>query len=489
MKKNIVLIFVLCLGNVIFAQTQIGADINGEAASDNFGFDSAISSNGNTIAVGATLNDGNGADAGHVRVFNLSGSVWTQVGSDINGNAADDRCGSSVALNSTGTIVAVGSPRFSTNNIGRVRIFNLVGGVWTQIGANIDGIGNNANAGFSVALSSSGNIVAIGSPNYSTGATNRGLVQVYQNISGTWTLLGGNILGSAVENRLGSKVAISSDGSILAVSAPGNGAFGAPGYVRVFQNISGTWTPIGSDIIGAANGDGFGEGLSLSSNGNVVAIGAPYNSANGTLAGHVRVYQNNSGTWQKIGADILGETSQSYFGSRLSISGDGTVVAIGAPANSNSNGSFAGHVKVYRNNSNTWQQIGSNINGEAASDASGSSVAIASDASKVVIGAPSNDGNGSDSGQVRVYNLSPLLSRNDIDSKLVFAMYPNPTKDSITIDLEKELKSVEVYSLQGQKVLSANAKQMNVSGLSNGIYMVRVEDTEGAVATQKLIKN
>jgi hypothetical protein len=50
-------------------------------------------------------------------------------------------------------------------------------------------------------------------------------------------------------------------------------------------------------------------------------------------------------------------------------------------------------------------------------------------------------------------------------------------------------KSVEIYSLQGQKVLSSNQKQVYVSTLSKGIYMMRVEDEDGAVATQKLVKN
>ena len=62
--------------------------------------------------------------------------------------------------------------------------------------------------------------------------------------------------------------------------------------MRVF-NWSGTsWIQLGQDIDGEASDDYSGWSVSLSDNGNIVAIGAPYNSGNGSNAGHVRVYTN-----------------------------------------------------------------------------------------------------------------------------------------------------------------------------------------------------
>lgn len=82
-----------------------------------------------------------------------------------------------------------------------------------------------------------------------------------------------------------------------------------------------------------------------------------------------------------------------------------------------------------------------------------------------------------------------LLSSTDFNNgNLNFKLYPNPTNDIINLELNNEVKNVEIYSLQGQKVLASTEKQINVSNLANGIYMVRVEDENGAVATQKLIK-
>jgi hypothetical protein len=85
-------------------------------------------------------------------------------------------------------------------------------------------------------------------------------------------------------------------------------------------------------------------------------------------------------------------------------------------------------------------------------------------------------------------NVSLTLSNTDFNKNLKASIYPNPAADNFTIQIENEIKSVEVYSLQGQKVLTDNKKQINVSGLSKGMYMVRIEDENGGIATQKLVK-
>ena len=89
-----------------------------------------------------------------------------------------------------------------------------------------------------------------------------------------------------------------------------------------------------------------------------------------------------------------------------------------------------------------------------------------------------------------MYNTNQTLGREDFNAgNLQFKLYPNPANDFISIELENEIKLVEIYSLQGQKVLSSNQKQVYISTLSKGIYMMRVEDENGVTATQKLIKN
>ena len=71
----------------------------------------------------------------------------------------------------------------------------------------------------------------------------------------------------------------------------------------------------------------------------------------------------------------------------------------------------SGHVRIYNytpSGTASWTQLGADIDGEAVSDYSGRSVSLSSDGSRVAIGAYANDGvSGSNSGHVRIYNYTP----------------------------------------------------------------------------------
>ena len=159
--------------------------------------------------------------------------------------------------------------------------------------------------------------------------------------------LGTDIDGEAVDDRSGHSVSLSTDGSIVAIGAPGNDGTGnGAGHVRVYQYASGAWVQLGADIDGEAWGDGSGNSVSLSTDGSIVAIGAYANDGTGDGAGHVRVYQYASGAWVQLGADIDGEAAGDESGRSVSLSADGSIVAIGAGGNDGT-GSNSGHVRVY----------------------------------------------------------------------------------------------------------------------------------------------
>jgi len=246
------------------------------------------------VAIGAPYNDGNGTDAGHVRIYSYISGTWTQVGSDIDGEAAGDYSGFSVSLSSDGSTVAIGANQNDGAigaNSGHVRIYSYISGTWTQLGSDIDGEAAGDYSGQSVSLSSDGSTVAIGATrNVGATGTNSGHVRIYSYISGTWTQVGSDINGEAKHNQSGWSVSLSGNGSTVAIgSYANNGANGlASGHVRIYKNISGTWTQVASDIDGEAADDYSGHSVSLSSDGGTVAIGAYRNS---TYAGHVRVYE------------------------------------------------------------------------------------------------------------------------------------------------------------------------------------------------------
>ena len=106
---------------------QLGNNIDGEATGDQFGLSVSINSAGDRIAVGALNNDDGGTGAGSIRVFDWSGSAWTQVEQDIDGESATDQLGVSVALNSVGDRVVGGadlSNAAQKTNSGSVYVFN-----------------------------------------------------------------------------------------------------------------------------------------------------------------------------------------------------------------------------------------------------------------------------------------------------------------------------------------------------------------------------
>ena len=160
--------------------------------------------------------------------------------------------------------------------------------------------------------------------------------------------------------------------------------------------------PVGSDIDGEAASDYSGYSVSIDSDGSHVAIGAIYNDGTASNAGHVRIYSWDGSAWSQVGSDIDGEAANDRLGVSVSIDSDGSHVAIGAHLNDGT-GTNAGHVRIYSWDGSAWSQVGNDIDGEAASDYSGRSVSIDSDGSHVAIGAPYDDGNGSNAGHVRVW--------------------------------------------------------------------------------------
>ena len=88
-------------------------------------------------------------------------------------------------------------------------------------------------------------------------------------------------------------------------------------------------------------------------------------------------------------------------GSSVSLSGDGTIVAIGAPYNDGTNGNNSGHVRLYQYTSNNWTQIGNDIDGENANNFSGYSICLSNDSSTIAIGAIYNNS----TGHTRIYNI------------------------------------------------------------------------------------
>jgi hypothetical protein len=385
--------------------TQTGADIDGEAIMDGSGGSVSLSADGSVLAIGAQENSDNGSLSGHVRVYHLVGSTWTQMGADIDGEAAGDSSGGSVSLSSDGSILAIGARNNDGNGsaAGHVRVYQWDGLAWNLMGADIDGEAGGDLFGYSVSLSSDGSQVAIGARSNDGNGNLAGHVRVYQWDGLAWTQMGADIDGEASGDSSGHAISLSSDGSRVAIGANDNDGNGdTAGHVRVYQYSNSNWTQLGTDIDGEAVDDQSGYSVSLSSDGSRVAIGARGNEGSSYNAGHVRIYEWNGSQWTQLGTDIDGE-AMDRSGYAVSLSSDGNLVAIGAPYNSN-NGSQSGQVRLYEWSGSAWTQVGNGFDGEAASDYSGIAVSLSSNGNMLAIGATGNDDGQFDSGHVRVYS-------------------------------------------------------------------------------------
>ena len=379
--------------NLPFSWKQLGGGIDGESTEDGFGFSVSLSSDGTILAAGAPVNDGNGEDSGHVRVFKWNGATWEQLGSDIDGESAQDYSGYSVSLSSDGTILAVGAIQQNDdngNNSGRVQVFRWDGTTWEQLGGNIDGEGNGDEFGTSVSLSSDGTILAAGAPKNDGNGINSGHVRVFKWNGTAWEQLGGDIDGESARDYSGS-VSLSSDGTILAVGAPFNNDNGNDsGHVRVFRLNGTAWEQLGGDIDGESGVDEFGWSVSLNSDGTILAAGAK-GGASESGTGHVRVFKWNGATWKQLGGNIDGidgDATNYDFGFSVSLSSDGTILAVGYKLyDVNGEETRNGRVQIFKWNGTAWEQLGGTINSESAEDGFGFSVSLSSDGTILAAGA------------------------------------------------------------------------------------------------------
>ncbi|WP_235831891.1 T9SS type A sorting domain-containing protein [Paenimyroides viscosum] len=476
------LFFFLLIPFFSISQVQIGKDMNGDVASESFGGTLALSDDGKVVAVKAarkTLSNPNNLQLTYVRVFrNVNGS-WTQIGNDIDG----ERFGL-VSLSANGSVLAIGLPNSSVNgtNSGQVQIYQLnTSNVWIKKGQDIDGLSTNDYNGIGVSLSADGNVIAIGAN--AAPLNKAGYARVFNYNAGVWSQVGQDIIGEAIGDRSGISVSLSENGNTVAIGADvneSNGNAGA-GHIRVYRNESGTWVKLGQDIDGKAATELFGRNVSISADGNTVAGGAHMGILNGVRIGLARVYEYNLGSWKQVGQDI--PVTPTYGEIKVSLSSNAKTIAIGANRHQPS-----GVVKIFRNISGNWLKVGNDIEGVKPGDQMGISVCLSSDGNTVAAGAVSNDDNGWDSGLVRVFDLTTASSNKFVlDS---FNIYPNPTSDILNISLENNIvfEKAVLYNNLGQIVKETNHEVINVSELAKGIYFVEATTNQGKATKKVIIK-
>ncbi len=402
MKTRRLLLLAIIVFSSFIVKSQwinVGQNLNGEYKLDKFGYAVDMNKDGSVIAVGAHLNDDNGVASGQVCIYKNVDDRWEKIGEAINGKYEYEEFGLSVSINDDGTIVAAGAPQNTGNGQGAgcIRIYKYKNDEWTQIGEDITGKANDW-FGSSISINGDGTIVAVGAHWNSDNGQQSGHVLVFENINNDWEQKGDTLKGETSGDIFGTSVSISNDGMTLAIGAPGHTSAGAA-YIYRFSNN--TWNLLGNKITGENTGDQSAGSISLSSDGSRVAIGAERNSDNGSYAGQIRVFEYINEVWTQRGEDIDGFPDD-WMGFSVSMSADGKTVAAGAPWNSEHK-EFSGKVAVYREDKNKWIPKGNKIFGDDKNDIAGYSVCINADGTVIIVGAPGDDE--LKNGKVVIYNF------------------------------------------------------------------------------------
>lgn len=312
--------------------------------SDIVGFGSraqvALSSDGNHLIFGDQFSDTRGIDSGIVRVFfNEDKLGWLQKGNRQLGENQYDGFGGDVDISDNGKRIAVGA-----RGGDYVHIYDFKDDSDWVLRKKLTGDYGfrQAEFGSSLSLSATGNIVIVGAPSANLEA---GEVFVFElETFAEMNRFSGNSgfdQSSSDRIRLGSSVALSNNGSYLAV-----GAYMSD-LVRIFKFDSeiGIFVQLPNDIIGAS-GTWFGYSVSLSGDGKRLGVGAPRNKDMGNRSGKTFIFENNNESWESVG-DIIGEASSDEAGTSIFLSGNGKHLAVGAWSN-DGGAIFSGHVRVFK---------------------------------------------------------------------------------------------------------------------------------------------
>ena len=386
---------------------------------DNYGEHMAVSADGSTLVVGSFADD-NGTDSGAIYVYEWDGSNWFNEEKllPIDGAANDHFL--LVSISDDGNTILVGADWDDDNgsNSGAVYIYtrsdkNTPWG-YEKITPN-DGAAND-NFGYWSAISGDGNTAVIGARYDDDKGTDSGSIYVYRFDGTDWNLLSKQTASDgAASDYFGDGVAVSQDGNIFAVGAHADDDKGsASGSVYVY-----TWDAANTQFVetkltasdGAAD-DHFGGSVAMSANGKTMVVSSRYDDDNGSNSGSAYVYDFDGTEWhesQKLTAS--NGSADDIFGWKVAISSDGKTIVVGANGDDDTQGANTGAAYLYKYDGVLWKEIEIlKASDAAAGDELGSSVAITADGNKIIVGARYDDNSATNTGSVYTYLVNEVAS-------------------------------------------------------------------------------
>lgn len=170
-----------------------------------------------------------------------------------------------------------------------------------------------------------------------------------------WVQMGNTIKKENNEDSFGRSISLSADGKVLAIAGiKSMDTGGYIGYVQTYIWEDNAWKERGESLLSRELDDRFGHSISLSDNGNTLAVGAIYYRENGErMIGKVSIYSWFGSDWVKKGNDLIGKAEDDWFGAVVRLSSSGNTLAIGARGNN--------YAQVYTWNGSAWKQKGETL--------------------------------------------------------------------------------------------------------------------------------
>ncbi|MHB8243008.1 MAG: hypothetical protein ACYDHN_13590 [Solirubrobacteraceae bacterium] len=294
-----------------------------------FGRALALSSDGNTLLVGAPRQN---EQQGAVWVYTRSAGKWSATAQLTGGGETQrGRFGRAVAISPDGTTAAVGAPGDGAGR-GRVWVFKLSGGAWSQQGESFVGGGElgEGHFGSSIAIAGDDATALVGAPG---DGGHMGAAWVFKRSGEAWSESGSKLTGAGAgaEAHFGDSVALSGDGTTALIGAYGQAE--GVGGAWVFTASASGWSEQGPVLhVGDEAGEELGYSVSLSQHGNSALLGARHDrGAHGSAWLFERSGTSWSGTPERLEGGSL-QNGKAWFGSSVSLSADAKSAVVGAPA-------------------------------------------------------------------------------------------------------------------------------------------------------------
>jgi hypothetical protein len=360
------------------------------------GLGTASAIDGNWAAVVAPgENMGTVLNAGSVHVFNFDGTNWNHHSILQASDAQTDDNMSAVVIKGN-TLIASSAYRLGH---GGVFVYKLNGNVWT-LSQVIDPPDSQADQLFGFSLAFDGTNLAVGSPQYSRSAGDEaGIVTMYSNSSGSMAYRQTLQVSDANFAYKGFGMSLSMDGNLLAVGAPqaiSKESLGK-GEVRIFQN-SGTWTQVALKTPGSelSSNNALRYGASVALSGGQLLVGATGHDAGSgnTNAGAAVYYASYSGGVTKA---LPGQELDGVYGTSVAFGSSG--LFIGGPYCDSRTG-FVDYFTAANLSKVAYRMISTN---RTANDGFGWSVAVSGN--QVITGARIKNDPQQSSGAAYIYQM------------------------------------------------------------------------------------